>query len=177
MKDDIRHCSAWLRLCRGILWTTITIIFENSYSKALYENDTEPTQMLVSVQPERWTRKTTPQTQVVWFACFSGTWNEQGLDLDMGRGSLVFLRRLSYRAESVMLAVWAPFAGFEGLQQACSSTLKHLRNDIHSLYKRPEADGPILGTVATIRKPSVAYTVVVSRTEHAILGVACSGTH
>ena len=64
-----------------------------------------------------------------------------------------------------MLAVWAPFAGFERLQQACSGTLKYLRNHMHSLYQRPEADGPILGTVVTIGKPQqqtlVAYTVVV----------------
>ena len=53
-----------------------------------------------------------------------------------------------------MLAVFrAPFAGFERLQQTCSSTLKHLRNDMHSLYQHPEADEPILGTVVTIRKP------------------------
>ena len=79
---------------------------------------------------------------------FNSAWNEQCLDLEMGRGSLVFLMRLSYRSGFVMLAVWAPLAGFERLQQTCISTLKHFGNHMHSLYQVP-----ILGTVVTIRKP------------------------
>ena len=42
-------------------------------------------------------KKIPVQTRVVW--------NEQRLDLEMGRGSLVFLLRFSYRAGFVTLAV------------------------------------------------------------------------
>ena len=36
--------------------------------------------------------------KMLWFSCFSSAWNEQGLDLEMGRRSLVFLMRFSYLA-------------------------------------------------------------------------------
>ena len=92
--------------------------------------------------------KIPPQTRVVvWFSYFSSApSNQKGLDLEMGRGSLVFLIRFSYRPGFVMLAVWARLAGFERLQQTCSRTLKHFRNHLHSLYQHPKADGPIFGT-------------------------------